>query len=195
MDTEQVMSFVNFMTELDALKSVNRRSYIQGGERLENSAEHSWHLAMACWVLSEYLGDGIDQAKLLKMALVHDVGEIDAGDTFLYSAGREDATGPERQCVVRLAEHTGNSAEDFVPLWDEQETGGSREARVLKVVDRLLPFMLNVNSQGRAWRENGVAQSQVRRAHGFIAEEFPALHQWMSDRVDDAVAKGWLKDE
>lgn len=108
---------------------------------------------------------------------------------------RKDATGPERQCVVRLAEHAGNSAEDFISLWDEQETGVSREARALKIVDRLLPFMLNVNSQGRAWRENSVAQSQGRRAHEFIADEFPTLHQWMSDRVDEAVAKGWLKDE
>ncbi|MGD8176543.1 HD domain-containing protein [Marinimicrobium sp. ARAG 43.8] len=194
MNADQVSAFAHYLSELDALKTVNRRSYIQGGTRLENSAEHSWHLAMACWTLSEFLDDDYDMEALLKMALVHDVGEVDAGDTFLYSAARKDAAGPERECVLRFGEHPGNPAHDFVPLWDEQETGTGKETRLLKVVDRLLPFMLNVNSQGRAWIENGVAKSQVLAAHAFIADEIPALHRWMANRVEEAVANGWLKE-
>jgi len=195
MSPQQAEALTQFFIELDALKQVERRSYIQGGERRENSAEHSWHLAMACWVLAEQLNEPVDMARLLKLALVHDLGEIDAGDTFLYSAARLDASGPERDCVQRLNRHPGNAIADLVELWDDQELSKSREARLLKVVDRLLPFMLNIQTQGRAWRENGVVRSQVARAHAFIAGEVPALHQWISERLDEAIAQGWLADD
>ena len=92
--TDRISKISDFLLELDALKSINRRTYINGGERVENSAEHSWHLAMACWAFAELLEDNFDTAKLIKLALIHDMGEMAAGDTFLYSKDRDNRTDP-----------------------------------------------------------------------------------------------------
>ncbi|MAO39383.1 MAG: phosphohydrolase [Pseudohongiella sp.] len=183
----------DFLISLDGLKLVNRRTYINGGERVENSAEHSWHLAMACWAFSELLSEDFDVLKLVKLALVHDLGEIDAGDTFLYSANRSNAHVDERKCVERMSSHPGNSIPDLVQLWEEQETGTSKEARLLKVIDRLLPFLHNMKSEGRAWRDNGIHRSQVLKMHQFIEKEQPEIHEWVLSKVEYAVEQGWLK--
>ena len=183
----------DFLISLDGLKLVNRRTYINGGERVENSAEHSWHLAMACWAFSELLSEDFDVLKLFKLALVHDLGEIDAGDTFLYSANRSNAHVDERKCVERMSSHPGNSIPDLVQLWEEQETGTSKEARLLKVIDRLLPFLRNMKSEGRAWRDNGIHRSQVLKMHQFIEKEQPEIHEWVLSKVEYAVEQGWLK--
>lgn len=180
--------------ELDKLKLVNRRSYIAGGERLENSAEHSWHLALASWLFVEKFALRVNTELLLKMALVHDLGEIDAGDTFLYSSERNHVSQAERNGVQRLAEFPGNDISDLLAVWDIQELGESPEARVLKVVDRLLPFNHNINSNGRAWVEHSVKKSQVLAAHSFIANEFPTVFAWIEQKVEQAVAQGWLRE-
>ena len=181
-----------YFTELDALKLIERRTYIDGGRRLENSAEHSWHLAMACWSLSRSLNLQLNEEKLLKLALVHDLGEIDAGDTFLYSKDRSTANTAERACVKRLAQHTGNGIRDLPDLWEEQETGQSPETKLLKTVDRLLPFLHNLASQGKTWLELGIKESQVLKAHAFIKIDFPEIHEWMLNEIDQAVQLGWL---
>jgi putative hydrolase of HD superfamily len=179
---------------LDALKSVNRRSYINGGARLENSAEHSWHLAMACWAFAEFLEDEFDIFKLLRLALIHDLGEIDAGDTFLYSDNRSHAHLEERKGVEKIASHPGNPIADILMLWDEQEAAGSKQARLLKVIDRLLPFLHNIASEGRAWRDHGIHKHQVLKMHQFIEQENPELYKWFISKVEHAVEKGWLID-
>ncbi|WP_394208788.1 HD family hydrolase [Enterovibrio calviensis] len=184
----------DFMLQLDALKSVDRRTYINGGERVENSAEHSWHLAMACWAFAALLQDDYDIPKLIKLALIHDLGEIGAGDTFLYSDNRESAHIKERESVNQIASHLGNPIEDMVDLWEEQEAGESKEAKLLKVIDRLLPFLHNITSEGRAWKENGIRKHQVRKMHQFIENESPEIYGWFLEQLDDAVKKGWLKD-
>ncbi len=187
-------SITSFFLELDALKLVKRRSYIHGGERLENSAEHSWHLAMACWAINHHFNLDLSDEKLLKLALIHDLGEIDAGDTFLYATGRDSAHEAERKCVRRLAEHGGNTIPDLPELLEEQETGKSRETKLLKVVVRLLPFLLNISTEGKTWQGLGVKKSQVVQAHAFIESEFPQIHEWMMEMVEKAVSEGWLAD-
>lgn len=191
---KSVTQLSDFLLQLDGLKSVNRRTYINGGERVENSAEHSWHLAMACWAFSELLQDDFDVLTLIKLALVHDLGEIDAGDTFLYSANRDTAHLEERKCVERIAFHPGNPIQNLLTLWDEQEFGQSREAKLLKVIDRLLPFLHNISSNGRAWQENGIYKSQVLEMHQFVEREQPDIYQWVVAKVDYAVEQGWLKE-
>jgi len=180
------------MLQLDALKSVNRRTYINGGERVENSAEHSWHLAMACWAFAEMLKDDYDIPKIIKLALLHDLGEIGAGDTFLYSSKRDSAHLEERESVKQIASHPGNPIGDIVELWEEQEAGGSKEAKLLKVIDRLLPFLHNITSEGRAWKDNGVHKSQVLKMHQFIETESPEIYSWFMEKVEYAVEQGWL---
>lgn len=190
--SNRITQVSEFLLQFDALKSVNRRTYINGGERIENSAEHSWHLAMACWSFAELIQDDIDLFKLIKLALVHDLGEIDAGDTFLYSSNRNDAHIKERQCIERLASHPGNPIESLVETWEEQEAGQSKEARLLKVIDRLLPFLHNLSSEGRAWKDNGIRKHQVLKMHAFIEHENTEIYSWFITQVDYAVAQGWL---
>ena len=190
--TERITEISNFLLQLDALKSVDRRTYINGGERVENSAEHSWHLAMACWAFADPLHDRYDVQKLIKLALLHDLGEIGAGDTFLYSKDRERAHIEERKYVEKIALHPGNPIKDLVDLWEEQESGKSKEARLLKVIDRLLPFLHNITSEGRAWKDNGIHKNQVLRMHQFIENESPEIHAWFISKVEYSVEQGWL---
>jgi putative hydrolase of HD superfamily len=164
-----IPEFTEFLLRLDGLKLVERRTYINGGERRENSAEHSWQVAIAAWALANYLGWDVSVDKLLRLALVHDLGELGAGDTFLYSADRAEVSRKERVCVAELADEYGAYLPDMLSLWDEQELGETPEARLLKVADRLLPFLHNVASEGKTWREHGIARSQVLGARSSSA--------------------------
>ena len=184
----------HFLLELDALKRVSRRSYVTQTTRKENSAEHSWHLAMACWSIAELFALDVNHEKLLKMALVHDLGEIDAGDTFLYADTRTDAHVEERAGIARLQRERGNGISDLSEVWEAQETGSSKESQLLRVVDRLLPFLLNLNTDGKTWIELGVTRSQVAGAHAFIEDSFPPIHDWLSRNIEYATQQGWLID-
>ncbi len=100
--TKKITDITDFLLQIDALKTVNRRSYINGGYRLENSAEHSWHLAMACWAFAEHLNEDYDIPKLIQLALIHDLGEIGAGDTMLYDENRDNAMSKNVNPLRRL---------------------------------------------------------------------------------------------
>lgn len=192
--TIDISHVTDFLLELDALKRVNRRSYVTGTTRLENSAEHSWHLAMACWSIAEQFELDVNHEKLLKLALVHDLGEIDAGDTFLYADTRSDAHVEERAGIARLQRERGNGIKNLSKIWEEQETGSSQEAQLLRVVDRILPFLLNLNTNGKTWIEGNVTRSQVSSAHAFIKDSFPSIHDWLAEQIEFATAQGWLID-
>lgn len=191
---------IDYLLALDALKSVNRRNYTtqlskDTPRRLENSAEHSWHLAMACWAVAQHFNLQVNHEKLLKLALVHDLGEIEAGDTFLYADKRSQAHIDERIGVEKLAAMMGNPVPELLTLWDEQETGHSAESKLLKVVDRLLPFMLNMVTDGGAWTDHQVKRSQVGAAQAFISEDFPEIHDWITEQIAIAVQQGWLIED
>lgn len=190
---------IGYLLALDGLKHVQRRNYltphpISNQQRFENSAEHSWHLAMACWAVADYFDITLNHEKLLKMALVHDVGEIYAGDTFLFDQSRSTAHIHERAGVERLAKMAAANPE-LLTIWNEQEIGTSIETKLLKVVDRLLPFMMNMVSEGGSWRDYAVKRSQVESALAFISLDFPEIHQWMCKQIAIAVQNGWLIDE
>lgn len=189
-----VNDVTHFLLELDALKRVNRRSYVTHTTRRENSAEHSWHLAMACWSIAQLFELDVNHEKLLKMALVHDLGEIDAGDTFLFASSRSDAHIEERAGIARLQAERGNGIANLVEIWEEQETGSSKETQLLRVVDRLLPFLLNLNTEGKTWIESDVTRSQVAAALAFIEHSFPVIHDWLTENIAYATQQGWLID-
>jgi len=184
----------HFLLELDALKRINRRSYVTQTTRRENSAEHSWHLAMACWSIAEAFELDVNHERLLKMALVHDLGEIDAGDTFLFANSRSDAHVEERAGIARLQAERGNGIAALSEVWEAQETGSSKESQLLGVVDRLLPFLLNLNTEGKTWVEAQVTRSQVAGALAFIKDSFPPIHDWLTKNIDYATQQRWLID-
>ena len=185
----------DFLMELDKLKLVERKTYIDGGKRKENSAEHSWHLAISVWSLAEYFSLDLNHEVLIKLALIHDLGEIDAGDTFLYAKGRDGAAIEERKGVERIAHLPGNGIKDLTGHWDQQELGTSQEAKFLKVVDRILPFLHNVRSEGRAWQEMEVSKTQVENAQAFINNDFPEIYAWIQHYIELATDRGWLKPD
>ena len=111
---------------------------------------------------------------------------------FLYASNRSTAHIEERAGIDRLQAERGNGIADLSQLWEEQETGNSKETQLLKVVDRLLPFLLNLNTNGKTWIELGVTRTQVAGAHAFIKDSFPSMHEWMSKQIEYATEQGWL---
>ncbi len=181
-----------FLLELDRLKSVYRRSYLTDLSRNENSAEHSWHVAIAILILRDELNIDIDLAKTVKMALVHDVCEIGAGDISVYSPDRQKKEIEEREYIRRLAASPVRFALEIEQLWEEYEAQNTIESRWVKVVDRLLPFALNMATEGRSWKEQGIRKSQVKEINRVIEQEAPSVYDWILLQIEFAVERGWL---
>jgi len=186
---------ISFLLELDRLKNVLRRSYLLADERRENAAEHSWHLGMAVLVLAEYAVPVIDRERVLQMALLHDVVEIDAGDTYSYDAAAMAAKpARERQAAQRIFALLPPDQEPaFRALWEEFEAGITPEARFADAVDRLLPLLHNYHTQGRSWREHGIDQAQVLARCTVLQSAAPRLWALITELVQDAVAQGYLR--
>ena len=184
---------LHLLTTVDRLKSVQRQSYVSVSERPENSAEHSWHVAFAAWILARAGGASIDVEKMLRIALVHDLGEIGPGDTFAYGPKDGESTGTERASLKAiLASIPDNLRREVLEAWDEYATQICEEAKWVKVADLLLPFLLNLATQGRTWRENGISIEMVLKRNALVAELSPELHDWMEKCAKDALAEGWL---
>lgn len=186
---------LRFLLEIDELKGVLRRTVILDRSRQENSAEHSWHLAMMAVVLAEHATDrGIDLARVLKMVLVHDVVEVDAGDTFAYDQeGMKDKAEREQRAADRLfGLLPGDQGAELRGLWEEFEARQSAEARFANALDRLHPILLNYHTEGFAWTRHGVRGQQVLDRNHLIGDSSPVLWEHVRRLVDEAVAAGWL---
>lgn len=184
-----------FLREIDKLKTVLRQSLLTDGSRRENSAEHSWHLAMMAMVLAEHAPDGgLDVGRIIRMVLLHDIVEIDAGDTFAYDdKGHEDKAEREERAAARLF---GLLPEDqrteFAALWREFEERATPEAKFASALDRLQPMIHNYLTEGHAWQKHGVTARQVLERNRVIAEGSEVLWQFARRLIDSAVEKGYL---
>jgi len=185
-----------FFMEADKLKSVERRNRLADGSRRENTAEHSWHLGIAALVLSPFAAEPIDQGTAVAMALVHDIVEIDAGDTFAYDEAEGAATkeAREQEAADRLfgmlPEATGRW---FRELWDEYERGDTAEARFVMAVDRLAPMMLNLAEGGSTWREHGITRSRVIARNGqHVERSLPDAWKVVLTMLDAATDAGHI---
>ena len=186
---------VAFILELDRLKAVTRKVKPLGQQRYENSAEHSWHLAMLALSMAPHAEPGTDMDRVIRMLLVHDIGEIDTGDTlFFIDAGRQDRKAAEEQAVARiLGLLPDGQGVPLLDLWREFEAGTSREARFAQAMDRAAPVLLNLANDGQSWRENGVRYEQVvARVGPPIAAGCPALWTHIAGRLDAARDAGWF---
>lgn len=185
---------IEFLAELDKLKQVFRQTYLLDVSRMENDAEHSWHFALAAMVLAEYAEEPIDVGRVLRMALVHDIVEIDAGDVYRYDdAGNAQKAAREQVAADRIfALLPKDQAREFRALWEEFEDRQTPEARFAHVLDRLMPLMHNYLTQGRAWQDHGVTADRVRSVNAIMGDGSVALWQFAQSIIDDAVAKGYL---
>lgn len=185
----------NFLIELDKLKSVYRRTYLTDLSRNENSAEHSWHLALALLTIRDELAIDFNINRAIKMALVHDLGEIGAGDISVYDSQRFKKLDEEKEYVQQLSVYPINFTEEIKSLCAEYEAQQTKESLWVKVIDRLLPFMMNLSTEGKAWIEQKVTASQVRLVHKVVDKQAPEVYQWMLSQIDKAILKGWLIDD
>ena len=187
---------VAFILEIDKAKSVIRRSRILDGSRRENDAEHSWHLAVMALVLSEYANEPVDLGKVIKMLLVHDIVEIDAGDTFAYDgAGYDDKNEREQRAADRIFGLLPEDQRDeFRALWEEFEARKTPEAKFAAALDRLQPMMLNFFTEGSTWREYDIPKDRVIGFNQHMGEGSSRLWAFARGLVDLAVERGYLRD-
>ena len=185
---------LTFLLELDKAKTILRRSYLADGSRVENDAEHMWHLAMFVLVLAEYAGEPVDVTKVLKMVLVHDIVEIDAGDVFVYDeAAHATKAALEEAAAERLyGLLPPDQGAELRALWEEFEARQTPEARFAGAVDRLQPVLLNLTTQGRSWREHGITADRVLALNARIGEGSPVLWAHVEQLLHQAVADGVL---
>ena len=184
---------IEFLCAIDELKRVERQTTLLDGSRRENSAEHSWHLALYAMVLAEYGGD-LDVGRVLRMVLVHDIVEIDAGDTYIYDEqGQATKEERERQAADRLfALLPDDQAGVLRAAWDEFEERETPEARFAYAIDRLQPLLHNHRTRGAAWRRHGITADQVYEKNHPIGDGAPRLWELARRIVETSVQRGDL---
>jgi putative hydrolase of HD superfamily len=190
-----MQQIVDFILELDKLKGVTRKNRPLGLERYENSAEHSWQIALLASSLAPYAEPGIDLDRVIRMLLVHDIGEIDAGDVMVFTEG-----GWEERKVTELAAVTRIFAllpepqgAPLLALWREFDDEATPEARFAHAVDRAMPVLLNLANQGQSWRENAISYERVvARVGPSVQAGCPALWEYLEGRLEKEWRNGWF---
>ncbi len=194
---QDLLRQIAFIKEIDKVKYIQRRTRLFNSDRHENDAEHSWHLAMMTIVLAQHANEPVDVLKVLKMVLIHDIVEIDAGDTFIYDTLKShDNTDEERRAAQRIFGMLPEAqAAEFIATWEEFEAGITPEAKFARSMDRLEPLLQNVSNKGGTWREFDVAYSKVYEKKKKIADGSDALWAYASQLIEESVTEGILKKE
>ena len=186
-------SVIPFILECEKLKAIERRTYPAGFKRRENSAEHSWSLALLAMTLIPKIDPSLDTLRILKMLILHDIVEIDAGDTFCY-ADQGDKAEREKLAAQRIfGMLPADLCAEFTGLWEEFEEGSTMEAAFANAMDRAMPLLQNHANQGQSWIEHGVSFDQVMARNGKIGNVSAELWKVIRERLDEAMEKGWLK--
>ena len=196
MDMSKLQRQVEFLVEVDKLKQVLRNTLLMDTSRLENDAEHSWHMALAAMVLAEHSNDQkLDMLKVIKMIIIHDLVEIDAGDTFAYDPqGHLDKAERETRAADRifglLPQELGD---EFRSLWDDFEHKGTPEAKFANALDSFMPILHNYHTEGRQWQLHGMDSRRVlSRNAERIEEGSRVLADYIREIVEDGVVRGYL---
>lgn len=186
---------IQFIKEIDKLKYIFRKTRLINSDRLENDAEHSWHLAMMAIVLAEYANEPIDITKVIKMVLIHDIVEIDSGDVFAYDTTKNhDNFEEELEAAKRIfGILPENQAEEFISLWLEFEEMKTPESKFARSLDRLEPLLQNASNNGGTWREYDVKYDKVVEKKQVIKEGSAELWKYAKQLIDESVEKGILK--
>lgn len=194
---ERLKKQMNFILEVDKVKNITRQTYLADGRRKENDAEHSWHLALMAVLLKEYANEEVDLAKVLPMVLIHDLVEIDAGDTYAYDeAGAATKAERETKAADRIF---GLLPEDqgkwLRGLWEEFEAYESPDAKFAHMLDNSQPLFLNDASDGKSWTEHGVKKSQIYKRNRKTGEGSEEIWEYMQELVDKHIRLGHVTDD
>ena len=184
-DKERLEKQMAFIREIDKEKQIFRQSYVTDGTRKENDAEHAWHMAIMTFLLSEYANEEIDVLKTIRMILIHDIVEIDAGDTYAYD---DSAKATQREREERAANRLfgllpEDQAKDLRSLWDEFEAGETKEAKFARTMDNVQPLLLNDATGGKAWEEHHVPLSKIMKRNERTPKGSNALWEYSRDNV------------
>lgn len=177
-----------FILEVEKLKAVQRRTKPLGLERYENSAEHSWQIALLALVLANYSDEPVNVEKVIKMLLVHDIGEIDADDVFFFDdAGRLAAKEKEQAAMKRIfGILPDEKADELFEIWNEFENGASREAKFARAVDRVMPVLQNLYNNRQSWTENGVTKEMILTKTAYIGEGSRVVWETIAAKIEKA---------
>lgn len=189
---------MDFILEIDKEKQINRQTYIADGSRKENDAEHAWHMAIMAILLQEYATDAVDITRTIAMLLVHDLVEIDAGDTYAYDeTAKEDQEAREKLAAERIfGLLPEDQAEMMHSLFEEFEEGKTASARFAKALDRFQPMMLNAAAGGKSWKEHGVHLSQILERNKNTARDAKPLWEYgFKEYVKPNIQEGNIKNE
>ncbi len=188
---------INFISEIDKIKNIFRQTYVTNLSRQENDAEHSWHLALMAMILKEYANEEVDLARVMQMVLIHDMVEIDAGDTYAYDP---EANKTKRERELKAAERIfhilpDDQAEWIRALWDEYEAGETKEAKFALSLDILHPILMNDIGNGLAWVDHDVTEKQARDRVARVKSGSEVLFDLCSQIITENVEEGNILPE
>ena len=188
--------FSEFITELDKLKAVKRQITLPlDNDRQENSAEHSWHVALMATTLAPFAAQPIDISRVVRMILIHDVVEIDAGDLFAFQEAAEHEAQAEKELAAAKRIFCLLPAplnQELLALWLEFEEAETPDAEFAKAMDRVLPVFQNMQNQGGSWKKHGVTREKIAQRNKHLVTCAPSLWDYVNTQLDNAVKKGWL---
>lgn len=195
MDLKNLQQQIDFIKEIDKVKYIQRKTKLFNSDRNENDAEHSWHLAVMAIILAEHSNEPIDILKVVKMVLIHDIVEIDAGDTFIYDTQKNHTnTDEERLAAKRIfGLLPQKQAEGHIEIWEEFEAGLTHEAKFARAMDRLEPLLQNTSNSGGTWNEFDINYSKVYDKKKIIDEGSKTIWDFAEKLIDESVEKGILK--
>jgi len=192
--TEGIRQTLEFIVEIEKLKDVYRKTRPVGLDRYENSAEHSWHVCLSALMLKDYANEEIDIDRVIKMLLIHDLGEIDAGDTIIYASETQAVKDEEEAGIRRILEILpANKAEEYITLWLEFEAGETADSKYAKAIDRVPPILHNLHGDGHSWKKHNIPKEKVFSVNKRIAKGSEALWEVLEQGLEDAVERGILK--
>ncbi|WP_444921511.1 HD domain-containing protein [Microbulbifer sp. CnH-101-G] len=191
---EDIEKALRFIVEIEKLKNVQRKTKPAGLKRFENSAEHSWHVCLCALILKDYSNDPINIDRVIKMLLIHDLGEIDAGDTIIYSSETDTAKAKEKEGLQRLFSLLPDNMNiELMNLWEEFESGETADARFAKAIDRIPPLLHNIYGGGHSWKQYGITKEQVFSLNARIGKGSEVLWSEIRSKLEGAVKDGILK--
>lgn len=193
---ERLKKQLDFILEVDKSKFVVRQTYLTDGIRKEDDAEHSWHIALMAILLAEYSNEPVDVLRVVSMLLVHDLIEIDAGDTYAYdNKGNETKRERELAAADRIFNILPNDQAKMIrELWDEFEAGETKEAKFAITLDKTQPIMLNDATDGRAWMEHGVNKEQIMARNKKTPDGSVKIWDYFENIINKNVEKGRIKE-
>lgn len=190
---EEIKKTLNFIVEVEKLKDVHRKTRPVGLDRFENSAEHSWHVCLIALMLRKFSNEEINVDRVIKMLLIHDLGEIDTGDSIIYESETRELKSKEAAGVERILSMLPNGmGKEFMELWHEFESDETPDSRFAKAVDRIPPLLHNIHGGGHSWKEHGITKDQVFSLNQRIAKGSEEVWSVMRNMLEGAVSEGIL---